>query len=254
VPYLPIRAPADLGRLVVNTTREDHWLEFKREPQTRNEQGRVECARDVAQFSNALGGVLLVGADEAAHVLSGWQAVPNPDDYIHWVDDVVKGWLTPVPTVEPHTLQVPGGQTVIALNIPPSLALIGRRQGEGFEFPIRAGDSRRFMTLMEVEARMQNKERAMRLRIEKIPQDATIGLDARVQGTNHHDWRVVAVDDDAVTLSRGALNAVVPLAYVEAVQRANEQGAEWMIGLSCAVQAIPMGGQPTQILVRKFNI
>ncbi len=62
MPYVPIRVPADLQRLVVNMTRENQWLEFKREPQTRNDQGRAECARDVGQFANASGGVLVVGA------------------------------------------------------------------------------------------------------------------------------------------------------------------------------------------------
>ena len=234
--YIPIRTPADLqSRLVIGTTREDHGLEFKRQPQARTDAGRVECARDVAQFANGSGGVLVVGANEAAHVLSGWQTVANPDDYIHWVNDVVNGHLTPAPVVEAHTVQVPSGETVVVLNVPPSLALIARRQGDGFEFPIRAGDSRRYMTLMEVEARMQNKERAMKLRIEAIPATAPIGLDAFVREIGHNDWRVAGVDDDVVRLAKNDAELVAPLAYVDAVYKAGEPDAEWIIRLPCYI-------------------
>jgi hypothetical protein len=251
--FLPIRVPTDLQRLALNTTREDHWLEFKREPHARSDQGRVELARDVAQFANASGGVLVIGADEVVHVLSGWQTVPNPDDFIHWADDVVKGHLAPVPSIEPHVLQVPSDETVVALNVPPSLPLIARRQGDGFEFPIRAGDSRRYMTLIEVEARMQNDERLARLRLEQIGEGDSVTLDGQTRGISERGWKVTGVDDHVVSLATGALHVDVPLAYVQAVYRTREPDAAWVVALSARIERIGAGsGAPEHLLVRKI--
>ena len=145
MPYTPIRVTADLQRCLPGMTRESHWLDFRQTCHTRPE----DCARDVAQFANASGGVLLVGADEEGHTFKGWQEVPNPHEYIRWADEVVKKHLTPVPVVEPTSIEAPSGENVVALNIPPSLVLIARPQNEGFEFPIRRVDSRSYMTRNE---------------------------------------------------------------------------------------------------------
>jgi hypothetical protein len=252
MPYAPIYTPADVNeRLIVGQTREDHWLDFKSQLGTDN----VENAGDAAQFANASGGVLIIGALESNQILTGFTAVPDAPKVIARIEGIVKGHLTPVPVIEPHAIEIAPGLQIVAVNVPPSLALIARHEKyERFEFIIRGHESKRRMTLMEVEARLQNKERAMRLRIEGIPKEAHIALDARVQGTGHDEWRVTAVNDDAVTLSRGALQVAVPLVYVEAVHPTNEPGVHWVIGLSCAIQAIPMGGQPNYIQVRKFNV
>jgi hypothetical protein len=224
---------------VVGTTREDHWLDFRREPHTRAE----DCARDVAQFANASGGVLVIGADEAGHVLSGWQAVPGPDEYIRWVDEIVKGHLTPVPVVEPVIIQIPGAEMVLILNVPPSPALIARRQNDGFEFPIRAADSRRYMTLLEVEARMNARERLTRLRIEQFGHNDQIALDAMMYNIDHYGWNLVCVDDDTLRLKKGALEAVIPLTYVDAVYPANSPHARWVLDLSCYITRVTQGGE-----------
>jgi len=249
LPYIPIRTVDDLERLVVGTTREDDWLDFKREPYSRADQGRAECARDVAQFANAAGGVLVFGGVESTHVLSGWQAVRDPDDFIRWTHDVVNGQLAPAPIVEPRTLQAPSGEVVVVINVPPSLVLIARRQADGLEFPIRSGDSRRYMTLMEVEARLQNKERAMKLRLHQIPTEAKLRFDALLAGITDGGWRVKDVDDDAVTLTQGTLEAIIPLAYVEAVYQTKEAEHGWVVAASCTVLS---GG--VNVLVTKYNL
>jgi hypothetical protein len=250
--YVPIYTPADVTtRLVVGLTREDHWLEFKSQLGGNN----VENAGDVAQFANGSGGALVIGAQETNKILAGFDPVPDPSRVIERIEGIIKGHLTPVPVIEPHAIEVSPGLQIVAVNVPPSLVLIARHEKyERFEFLIRGHESKRHMTLMEVEARLQNKERAMRLRIENIPREAHVALDARVQGTGHNEWRVAAVTDDTVTLSRGALQVAVPLVYVEAVHPTNEPGVNWVIGLSCVIYAVPMGGQPTHLQVRKFNV
>ena len=91
------------------------------------------------------------------------------------------------------------------------------------------------MTLMEVEARLQNKERAMKLRLGTVLSNAPVGLDAFIREIRHNDWRVMGVDDDVVRLDKDGAELVVPLAYVEAVYEAGEPEAQWVIRVPCYI-------------------
>lgn len=233
MPYAPIYTPDDVKtRLLVGQTREDHWLEFKGQLGDKN----VENAGDIAQFTNASGGVLVIGAQEANQILTGFEPVPEPSKVIQRIEDIVKGNLTPVPVIEPHAIEISPGFQIVAVNVPPSLALIARHEKhERFEFLIRGHESKRYMTLMEVEARLQNKERAMRLRIGAIPSNASVGLDAFVREIGHNNWRVTGADDDVIRLVKNGAELVVPLSYVEAVYEAGEPEAQWIIRIPCYI-------------------
>src|SRR5215813_3422462 len=93
--YSPIRSSANLAaRLIPGITREDHWLEFKGcdengVPYPKTDSGRNECRRDVAQFANASGGTIVIGAVASKSVLTGFAPVPGPNLLIEWVDGVV---------------------------------------------------------------------------------------------------------------------------------------------------------------------
>jgi hypothetical protein len=89
----------------------------------------------------------------------------------------------------------------------------------------------------ELEARMQGRERLMRFRLEQIPPTAQVGIDARIREIGHGDWRVVAVTEDIMRLTKGqdGNEVIVPLAYVEAVYHAEEPSAEWVIRLPCFI-------------------
>src|SRR5690348_11769062 len=106
MPYGPIRTPDDIAhRLIVSTTREDHCLEFKGldgsgHPYARGHDGSRECAGDVAQFANASGGSLVLGAAEKDHVLLEFQDVSEADKLVRWIDSILNGNLVPVPPVE----------------------------------------------------------------------------------------------------------------------------------------------------------
>ncbi len=249
--YMPIRTREELTiRVVPGQTREGDYLEFKAEPWERNGDGRRECARDVAQFTNASGGTIVVGAPEQDHVVRNFQDVPAPDDLIRWIGDVLNGQLEPVPVIEPHAIMIAVGTRVLALSVPPSLALIARKTGEGYEFPIRAGDGKRYMTLMEVEARMGSRDREMKLLIEQIQQEDLVTLDAHIPagGVDSREWHAVGVNNHSVTLARGDRRFDVPLGYVEAVYRTNELGAAWIIAMDCHIQEIE-----GRVRVRKFR-
>jgi hypothetical protein len=236
--YKPIRSADDLAaRLIVGETREDHWLDFKG-----FEQKTVwpwsdndECRRDVVQFANASGGSVVVGAIEENHVLKGFQGVPDPDDTIRRLDEVLKGRLEPVPAIEPVTLRTATGEDVVVVNVPPSLRLVALRfNDDRYQFPIRAVDSKRYMTLGEIEARMQDQTRVHRLRLEQIGRQELVGLDVKVDANlTHNGWRVARVEEDVVVLERELEEVPIPLAYVETVYRAGLRGAEWIVALSC---------------------
>ncbi len=250
--YSAIGTSAELAARVVPTkTLEDDALEFKADPWPRNDEGRRECAADVAQFANASGGTVVIGAPQENHIVQGFKNVSTPAELVRWIEDVINGQLEPVPLVDQRVVDIPGGTRVVAVNVPPSPVLIARKTtGKGYEFPIRAGDGKRYMTLIEVEARMGNRERLMKLRIEQIKRDERVTLDAHIPagGVDAREWQVASVDDHSVTLTRGAMSMDVPLGYVEAVYRTNEHGAAWVIAMDCHVQMIE-----NRLRIRKFR-
>lgn len=240
--YGPIRTPDDLAaRLQPSVTREDHWLDFKGlsattgRPYAKGGDGKDECRLDVAQFANASGGSIVYGAVEANHLFSKYATVPNPQEFARWLDDVVKVFLEPVPALEVHVIRTATGEDVVVANVPPLVRLVGlRRRGrDAYEFPIRTVDSRRFLTLTEIEARMQDRDRAHRLQLNQIKQSERVGLDAHVDNElGHYDWNVSAVGEDVVVLTKEK-QVVVPLAYVRAVYRPELPGAVWIVDLDC---------------------
>lgn len=148
----------------------------------------------------------------------------------------MKEKLDPVPAIEPYAVRARGGEEIVVLNVPPALTLVGRRRGDAYEFPLRTTDSRRYMRLTEVAARMQNRDRIHRLRLAEIGNEDPVGLDAKVdRELGHDEWRVVRVEEDIVVLRKDNNDVPVPLAYVEAVYRVGFTRAEWVIALSCYV-------------------
>ena len=124
--YQPIRSSDDLApRLIRGVTREDHWLDFKGldattgRPYTADDNGREECRLDVAAFANEDGGTIVIGAEEAVHVLARFISVPNAQDLIRWIDEVLKEKLEPRPAIDPYVLRAPGGEEVVAINVAP---------------------------------------------------------------------------------------------------------------------------------------
>lgn len=243
MPYQPIRSSDDLAsRLIPGATREDHWLDFKgldastRRPYRDNDKGKEECRLDVAAFANEDGGTVVIGAEEAGHVLARFTSVPDPQERVRWIDDVLKEKLEPRPAIDPHVLQTSSGEDIIVVNISPSLRLIGLRSDDWYAFPVRTVDSRRYLTLAEVEARMQDRDRVHRLRLRQIPPHALVGLDAQIDTQLAHDnWRVCRVEEDIVVIGKFPVEVAVPLAYVETVYEAGLPDAEWVIALSCYV-------------------
>jgi hypothetical protein len=243
VRYTPITTTEDVEALRMGIAREDHYLEFKEIGNDGRSWVRPEeCARDIAQFANARGGTIIVGALEKDHVLVGLQDVGQRDDIPEWIDSVLKEHLEPVPPIGVQLIDARDGKRLFAVNIPPALRLIARKAGKGYEFPIRAENTKRYMTLIEVEARMDNYERSATLRMMRIDRNDAVILDAPTVGVDPRGWNVAAIDDDIVTFSKGELIAYVPLAYVRAVYRTMEPDATWVIGLSATISRVGASG------------
>jgi Putative DNA-binding domain len=242
VAYSPIRSLDDLrARLQVGVFTENDWLEFKGPvpyPGKSDREDRAECACDVAQFTNAYGGSLIIGADEQERVFQGFAPVKYPEQLRTWISDVVTGQLRPVPAFDLQLISVDATTTCLVVNVDPHPTLVARYSEKRYQFVLRAGTSKRYLEMGEIEARMQGTERLMRYRLEKIPKHASIGLDANIREIGHNDWEIRTVDDDVVRFGKiGApdIEAIVPLAYVGAVYPAREARADWVVQLSCYI-------------------
>lgn len=239
MPYRPLRSSADLAtHLHVGESREDEFLEFKGArpyADASDSSNRAECALDVAQFANALGGVIIIGATETNGVLGGFEATHEPEKLRNWIERVASGQLRPVPVFDMQEITAPTGEHVVAVNISAHPTLVAKYHEKRYQFVVRVGTSKHYLEMNELEARMQGRERLMRFRLEQIPLTAQIGLDARVRDLGHNDWRIAGVTQDVVRLRKDANELVAPLAYVEAVYHAEEPNAEWIIRLPCFI-------------------
>jgi hypothetical protein len=209
----------------------------------------------VAQFANASGGTLVIGAEESGHVFQGFVNVSAPHEVVRWTEEAIKGNLTPVPTIEPVVLEPTAGTSIVVINVPPAPRIIARRDGDKYEFPVRAADSIRYMPLIEVEARMNDRERLIKLRLEEIPSDSPIWLDADLRSVEPDDWYRRELDDHTVTLEHGGRRLVIPLAYIDAVYPSRERvSAHWVISLSCRIESLSGGsGVPAHYRVRRYG-
>jgi len=218
MPYTPLRSSANIaGHLQVGVAREADYLDFKGAipyPGQSDLDDRRECALDIAQFANATGGTLVIGATDANTVLTGFQSVSDP------------GKLRPVPVFDCQEIATTSGARITTVNIQTHPTLVARYKDARYEFVVRTGPRKRHIEMDELEARMQGRERLMRFRLERIPPTASIGLDARLHNLTHNGWRVVAVTEDIVRLRKDARELAIPLPYMDAVYRAEEPDAE----------------------------
>jgi hypothetical protein len=244
--YSPIRSLDELtARLQVGQSSEDNCLEFKAPvpyPGKSDREDRAECACDVAQFTNASGGSLVIGADERDHVFQGFASVRNPEQLRGWINDVVTGQLRPVPVFDVQLISVDSATSCLVVNVAPHPTLIARYSEKRYQFVVRTGTSKRYLEMDEIEARMQGTERLMRHRLEKIPPRASVGLDANIRDVGHNGWRILGVDDDVVRFEKFPFidELIVPLAYVGAVYPAREADADWVVQLSCFIAHNPI--------------
>jgi hypothetical protein len=165
------------------TTTESRYLEFKGEYGWRSEnktEQALELCRDVAQFANSDGGVLLIGITESLgtggrKVASAVRAVENMDGLTNWMEQAIRSYLTPstfTRTLRP--IETANGP-ILAVNIAPSLHLVAlwHKQGKaGIEYLYRTDYGKQWMNPDEVERHLMNASRATRLAVQDVMDQA----------------------------------------------------------------------------------
>lgn len=178
--YLPIDDAASFARRVVlGQTSENRVLEFKEEyrwqrntPEDRASQAEELC-RDVAQFANTDGGVLLVGVTEreedGRRVADGIKSVDAVDGLRQWAEQAIRKHLTPSTfSRSMNAIVLPAGGTILAINVPPSLHLVALwvpERKRGVEYLYRTGHGKEWFNPDEVERHIMNGSRAMQIRL-----------------------------------------------------------------------------------------
>src|SRR5215470_10877102 len=96
------------GLIAIGVTTESLTLDFKASipdrqasDRTARQNAQKETCRDIAQFSNTMGGTLLVGVAEhldpatGLKVASGITPVPDPDALREWIEQAILNYIVP---------------------------------------------------------------------------------------------------------------------------------------------------------------
>ena len=139
-PYPGVQTFADVpppGPFNLNA-REGEQFDFKK---TASPKDRAEQAKDMAAFANVFGGVILIGADLRAGVvthpgISHAHAHQLADAY----EQAAKDLCVPVPRVAAISIPLPSAPatlTILAINIDPSVHLVGASEQKTIDTPWR---------------------------------------------------------------------------------------------------------------------
>ena len=189
--YQPIRTPAEFDAcIIIGKTTESLHLEFKgrlgrQRPELDGTTGQgpdereppqVELCRDIVQFANSEGGVLLIGIAQGdgpsgRKVAERVVSVTDVERDRQWIEQAIRNYLDPA--TFSHTIAIiecdPG--PVLAVNVPPSrhlVALWHKRPRHGIEYLYRTEHGKERMNPGEVERHLMNGSRAMSIRLAEL--------------------------------------------------------------------------------------
>ena len=249
--YQPIESAQDFRRLIkIGETAEGLHLDFKQEVVwQKGQSGKPtdprELCRDVAQFANTEGGVLLIGVVEKSQhgrkVATEVRPVDDPDGLTHWIEDAVTNFLVPntfSKSIVP--IELDEGR-VLAVNIPPSIHLVAlwdrHQKKTGIEYLRRTNRGKEWLNPDDVERHLMNGSRAAMLKVKEIfasrrGQNSDVAIMPEVvrEMTYSHDGasfrrlkvdglapRLTRVEDSGVTIQiAGGKTVVVPHALIAA--------------------------------------
>lgn len=179
MPYRPIRSPEDLARAVAfGETTENRWLEFKALYED-GPEADDELARDIAQFANTEGGVLLIGIAEdrrsdGRHVAREGPGVADVNRLKARLEQSIRNHLVPSTFTREVVEIESAGKVIVAVNVPPSIALVALSHPEekrGIEYLYRTDLGKSRMNPSEVERHMMNGSRASRLAVQRLHEE-----------------------------------------------------------------------------------
>ena len=178
-----IETLADFQREVrFGVTAESPSLEFKAmypwkdaDVATR-QRNALELARDIAQFANTDGGTLLVGVSEkllpnGRVVADGIVPVVEAAGFVQWLEQAVRNNLTPATFSHSAATISTSDGVVVAVNVPPHsdlVALWPQAERRGMEYLARNSHGKFWLNPEEVEARLMDQTRAVRLAAKRV--------------------------------------------------------------------------------------
>ncbi|HEY6476697.1 MAG TPA: ATP-binding protein [Polyangia bacterium] len=125
--FKPVVTSADLP--LEGTSRESGTYDFKR---TVDPAKKRELAKDVAAFANAMGGVVLVGADEDRDTGTLREYAPMPEAFAESVkaayDRAITEFCRPQPIIDAVRVKAPPPASgyVVAINVNPTPPHFGK--------------------------------------------------------------------------------------------------------------------------------
>lgn len=214
-------------------------LDFKRDPYGASDSQKREIARDVAQFANAFGGSIIIGAEEdGSDRLAEFVGIDDVGLHEQRIADVCASTLAPRPELRFYRHHVVDARSVLVVNVRPFPGVIGAQLPgtDRWEFPIRDGKTRRFLRYDEVE-RMNLQDRRVRLMFEKIEDLNKIAFtfDADLKNINRDGWSVEDLREDYVVfLAPNGVRTYIPYAFVRAIWPRGSDGA-MMLSARCTI-------------------
>lgn len=256
--------------VTLGATPESLFLEFKDRYEWQGGSKKdhaAEVARDVAQFANSQGGVLLVGVSEerrpdGSAVASEIVGIDNISGFKGWVEDAIRNHLTPATFRHPiEQIRAETEVSFLAINVPPHARLIAfwPKRSRSIEYLYRTNHGKSWMNPDEAEAHMLNQLRAVQidamrtieecsrrrasdpqaLRLHLVPPIRRRVVDQR-NGVNGFEpdpearARLMGVDDHAVHVKIGTASLRIPFALISAVWMTSE--SEPAMSLNCRIE------------------
>lgn len=230
--------------------KERFWFDLKA---TYAPDKRAEAAKDVAAFANTVGGALIIGAREGDTEPD--YSSPLQSDYAakieSMVDEAVRDFCRPSPTVHVRTIPIPteNGKVILVVNVEAFVdqPVAARHEADprAWRFPHRVGRHTEFLFPEQLPMYMNSKARRAKLMLLRVlDAGGAIDLYTVPSGSSKHatiwgpsPYVVEAVDPDgggAVVLryagKSGDQSVSVPIDDVEAVWL--QQTDRWAVRLS----------------------
>jgi hypothetical protein len=181
--YQPIETRASFDRHVTRgVTKESLHLEFKATYRWSNEkreirqEDAIEVCRDIAQFANADGGVLIVGVTEVTtndgrRVADEILSVHEPDNFIGWVEQAIRNNLVPATLARTIRVIETTDGLIVAINVPPHVypvAVWPQASRRAMEYLKRNNHGKAWLNPDEAQEHLMDGSRAIHLAAKRV--------------------------------------------------------------------------------------
>jgi hypothetical protein len=220
-------------------------LEFKGRLQTVDRSETVDqwkVAKYVAAFANAVGGVLLVGADEdkKASTLARYRPLTEAESKVarDASSEAVENLCSPRPFVEMYNVARDGG-VVVAMNVwplPGQAVGVRTRGTDAFTFPVRTGADTTYLKPEQLSMLMIPELRRVLTLLWAIPENATVAYNTHGGRQEETRYSFVGVDEANNVIKLKAQQGsvfVLPLDFVRSVWR--DESGLWHVTVVTAV-------------------